>query len=80
MTVQSTFTKRYDKFIEALTTARMAQEILPHELGEMIGDKPGSYVTDYERGVKRIGIIEFLTICDLLKKEPLQLLRNQGII
>lgn len=57
----------------------MAQEILPKELGELLG-KPASYVTDYESGLKNIGIIEFITICELLKKEPLQLLRKQGVI
>lgn len=79
MTLQSRFNKEYDKFLEVLITARMSQGFLQDELATALG-KPEGYVQDYEKKTVLLNIIEYLEISDFLRKEPLKLLKNLGII
>ncbi|WP_342032989.1 helix-turn-helix transcriptional regulator [Pseudomonas migulae] len=38
--------------------------------------KPQSFVSKYERGERRLDVIEFLEVCELLGADPHELIRN----
>ena len=55
-----------------LAEARERANITQQELASRLG-KPQSFVSAYERGQRRIDILEFLRISDALRAEPREL-------
>jgi len=62
-------TDQYREFRELLVTARKAAGLTQTELADRLG-KPQSYVSKYERGERRLDVVEFLTLADLLHFDP----------
>ena len=52
-----------------MIAARKAAGLTQTELAEQLG-KPQSYVSKYDRGERRLDVIEFLTLADLLHFDP----------
>jgi len=63
---KSVFTKRYERLrlllVEARRTSRLSQAELAAKLR-----RPQSFVSKYERGERRLDVIEFLEIAELLE-------------
>ena len=52
-----------------MIAARKAAGLTQTELAEQLG-KPQSYVSKYERGERRLDVVEFLTLASLLHFDP----------
>lgn len=63
---RSNFTRRYDYFRALLIEARSAAHLTQVELANTL-DRPQSYVSKYERGERRLDLIEFLEVATALK-------------
>ncbi len=67
--MRSVHTDQYREFRELMIAARKAAGLTQTELARQLG-KPQSYVSKYERGERRLDIVEFLTLADLLHFDP----------
>lgn len=61
----STFSETYPALMRTLVSARLAMEVTQVTLAERRG-KPQSYVSKYERGERRIDVVEFCDIAEAL--------------
>lgn len=59
----------YVQLREFLTTARIRAEITQQDLASALG-KHQSFVSKYERGDRRVDVVEFTKICVALGLEP----------
>lgn len=72
---KSVFTNRYERFRLLLIEARKAAGLTQIQLAAKLS-RPQSYVSKYERGERRLDVVEFLEVaralgidaCKLLKK------------
>ncbi|MGB3535907.1 MAG: helix-turn-helix transcriptional regulator [Microcoleaceae cyanobacterium] len=71
----SVFTHQYKIVLKYLIFARKSAGITQQKLAEKLG-KPQSFVSKYERGERRLDIVEFLIIARALEADPYRLLRE----
>lgn len=71
----SVFTKRYNRFRELLIAARKEKGLTQVELARKLS-RMQSYVSKYERGERRLDVIEFLEITRALNLNPEQFLKQ----
>lgn len=62
---KSVFSPRYERFRELLIQARKNAGLTQRELADRL-KRPQSYVSKYENGERRLDLIEFLEVADLL--------------
>lgn len=62
-----------DRLIEARKAAGMTQQALADHLG-----RPQSFVAKYENGERRLDVVEFLEIVQILKADPHAIIRDVG--
>ncbi len=74
----SIYTEEYQQIIHSLRKARITKGITQTELAEAL-DKPQSFVAKVENGEKRLDVIEFMHIAQLLDCDPLKLLKQLKI-
>ena len=67
---KSVFTGKYNRFRELLIEARKEINLTQVELSVKLS-RPQSYVSKYERGERRLDLIEFLEIAEALEIDPL---------
>ncbi len=67
--MKSVHTEQYREFRELMVAARKATGLTQAELARQLG-KPQSYVSKYERGERRLDVVEFLTLAALLHVDP----------
>ncbi|MDY7002824.1 MAG: helix-turn-helix transcriptional regulator [Cyanobacteriota bacterium] len=67
---KSVFSRKYHRFRELLIEARKEINITQVELSVKLS-RPQSYVSKYERGERRLDLIEFLEIAEALEIDPL---------
>jgi transcriptional regulator with XRE-family HTH domain len=60
--------------VEARHKAKLTQQNLAQQLR-----RPQSFVSKYERGERRLDVIEFLEIAHVLRFDPCSVLRRLGI-
>lgn len=58
-----------------LVQARKDRGITQHELGRRLG-RDQSFVSKFERGVRRLDVIEFMQVASAIGVDPLDLLRQ----
>jgi len=58
-----------------LAVARRRASITQQELAARLG-KPQSFVSEYERGQRRVDVVELLAISMALRADPLELFRE----
>ncbi len=72
---KSVFTEEYNQFRKMLIDARKAANLSQAELSAKL-DRPQSYVSKYERGERRLDLIEFLELAQVLEIDPLTFIEN----
>jgi len=72
---KSTHTGEYDRFRLLLIEARKGAGLSQSELAERLG-KPQSFVSKFERGERRLDVVEFRQVADAIGIEPLRFLRK----
>jgi len=70
---KSVFTKQYSGLREILIEARTAAGLSQAELARLL-DRPQSFVSKYERGERRLDVIEFLQVTTRLNIDPAKIL------
>lgn len=75
MAKKSVLTARYQKLRALLIQSRRAAGLTQVQLAEKLA-RPQSFVSKYERGERRLDVIEFLEVADALGVQPTQVLRQ----
>jgi len=70
---KSVFTTRYDQFRCLLATARKDTGITQVDLARRLS-RPQSFVSKFERGERRLDVIEFLDVAAALGIDPIEFL------
>ncbi|WP_314487876.1 helix-turn-helix domain-containing protein [Pseudomonas sp. MLB6B] len=65
----------YQRLLALLVEARKAAKMTQRDLSERLG-RPQSYVSKYERGERRLDVIEFMEIARYIQADPYGLLRQ----
>jgi transcriptional regulator with XRE-family HTH domain len=78
--LKSVHTDRYNSFLKLIIAARKQAGLTQQELADRL-KKPQSYVSKYERGERRLDVVEFLVIAETLDFNPYSLLKkiNSGL-
>ncbi|MDG9884909.1 helix-turn-helix transcriptional regulator [Pseudomonas putida CSV86] len=72
-------TAAYQRFLLLLVKARKEAGLTQQELSERLG-RPQSYVSKFERGERRLDVIEFLEIARSLGGDPHKMLEEIGSV
>ena len=72
---KSVFTSRYHRLRELLIQSRKDADLSQSQLARSL-KKPQSYVSKYERGERRLDVIEFLDIAASIGADPVELVRS----
>lgn len=70
---KSAFTRKHDHFRRLLTDARHRAGLTQAELAKRLG-RPQSFVSKFERGERRLDVVEFLDVAHALSVDPLRLI------
>ncbi|WGK88336.1 helix-turn-helix transcriptional regulator [Pseudomonas migulae] len=71
----SIYSDSYQLLLTQLFDARKKAGLTQTMLSSRLS-KPQSFVSKYERGERRLDVIEFLEVCELLGADPHELIRN----
>ena len=71
----SIFTERYDRFRLSLIEARKAKDLTQVELARHL-KRPQSFVSKYERGERRLDVVEFFEVALSLRIDPIEFLKK----
>ena len=71
----SRFDPRYKKLQELLRQYRQMRKLTQLQLAEQL-KRPQSFVAKYESGERRLDLVEFLQIAEVLKLDPTQFIRQ----
>ncbi|MEH2347142.1 MAG: helix-turn-helix transcriptional regulator [Nostoc sp.] len=66
---KSVFSEKYNRFRKLLIQARQLANLTQSELSAKLS-RPQSYISKYERGERRLDLIEFLEVAEALQIEP----------
>jgi transcriptional regulator with XRE-family HTH domain len=66
--LKSVHSDKYAEFLKMVVAARQAVGLTQQQLADVLR-KPQSYVSKYERGERRLDVIEFLEIASALKMD-----------
>lgn len=69
------FTKRYKLFLAILISARESKGLSQHQLAKKL-KKPQSFISKYERGERRLDVVEFIDIAKALDADPHEIIRK----
>ncbi|MDD3002052.1 MAG: helix-turn-helix transcriptional regulator [Candidatus Riflebacteria bacterium] len=73
-TRKSIFTEKYNRFRELIVEARKEAGLSQGEVAKKL-NRPQSFVSKYERGERRIDIVEFLEVAKAIGVNPLQIIK-----
>lgn len=66
---KSTHTRQYRAFLDWLIEARKDSGLTQQQVADKLG-RPQSFVAKYENGERRLDVVEFLEIANLLDADP----------
>ena len=72
---KSLFTEQHEALIRCLIEARKAADMTQQALADRIS-KPQSFVAKYENGDRRLDVVEFLTITEILDADPHEIIKQ----
>ena len=73
LVTKSVFSRQYERFKQLLIEARKKAGLTQVELAQKLS-RPQSYVSKYERGERRLDVIEFLDVAEAIGIEPIEFL------
>ena len=73
--VTSTYSDSYQLLLSLLVEARKEAKLTQTLLSARLG-KPQSFVSKYERGERRLDVIEFLNVCRQLGADPYKMIHT----
>jgi len=73
--IKSIFHPSYDEFRRALCAERKKHGISQFQLAKRLS-KPQSFVSKYERGERRLDVLEFFHVAEALEIDPFKFLRK----
>jgi transcriptional regulator with XRE-family HTH domain len=76
---KSVQTARYAQLTEMLISARRAAGLTQHDLGRMLG-KPQSFVSKIETGERRLDLVEFLSVSEVLRLDACAFLKELSAV
>jgi transcriptional regulator with XRE-family HTH domain len=71
----SVYTRRYQRFRELLVEARQTRKLSQMALAEKLG-RLQTFVSKYERGERRLDVVEFLEVSRALGLDPHKVLKQ----
>lgn len=74
-TMASVYSEEYQCVINALKKARKERGITQTQLAEALG-KPQSFIAKVENGERRLDVVEFVHLAQLIGLEPLKVINN----
>lgn len=72
---KSIFTKKYNLFRELIISARKGVGLSQVSLAKRL-KRPQSFVSKYERGERRLDIVEFLEVAKAIGINPLKIIKE----
>ena len=72
---RSVFSHRYAKLCSILIRARHNAELTQVDLAKKL-KRPQSFVSKYERGERRLDVVEFIEVAEVLRAEPAELIQE----
>lgn len=72
---KSVFTDAYAVLLQTLIEARKASGVRQTDLAKALG-KPQPWVSNYETGIRRLDVIEFVAIARAIGVKPERLFKN----
>ena len=75
MSLKSVFTGEYDLLLRRLIWARKTAGLTQQEMASRL-NKLQSFVSKYERGERRLDVVEFVSICRILDVDPCSIVRE----
>lgn len=75
MAQKSIFTPRYDRLRTLLVEARKAAKLTQADLANRLG-RPQSFVSKYERGERRLDVVELLEVTDAIGVKTAKLIER----
>ncbi len=66
---KSTHTRQYRVFLDGLIQARKDAGLTQQQVADKLG-RPQSFVAKYENGERRLDVVEFLEIANILDADP----------
>lgn len=72
---KSVFSEEYYRFRRLLIEARQAAQLTQAQLSAKLS-RPQSYVSKYERGERRLDLIEFLEVAQALELDPIRFIEK----
>jgi len=72
---KSVFTDKYERFRLLLVEARKKAALSQAQLADKLS-RPQSFVSKYERGERRLDVVEFELVADALGIEPIRFLKK----
>ncbi len=73
MARKSIYSARYQKLKSLLVEARLSAGLTQIELAEKLA-RPQSFVSKYERGERRLDLVEFIEVADAIGFDPAKLI------
>jgi transcriptional regulator with XRE-family HTH domain len=72
---RSVFSPAYQRLRETLVAARRSRQLTQADLGRALG-RPQSFVSKYERGERRLDLVEVVEIAEALRIDPCDLVTD----
>ena len=73
--VNSVHTKRYQALLKSLIDSRKAKELSQADLAEILGHVQ-TFVSKYERGERRLDLVEFIDVAKALEIDVVKVIRK----
>ncbi len=72
---RSAFSRKHQSFLKLLVEARQSAGLTQVSLAKRLG-RPQSFVSKYERGERRLDVIEFLEVARALSLDPVRIIHE----
>ena len=73
--IKSAFTKKHETFRRLLVQARKEAELTQVQLAKRLA-RPQSFVSKFERGERRLDVVEFLEVTSAIGIDPIRFLQT----
>ena len=73
--VKSIYSEEYQLVLDELLRARKKAGLTQMAVADTLG-RPQSFVSKYEKGERRLDVIEFLAVARAVQADPYRILRN----